>query len=74
MGYLPITEANASSFIGAEVEFHYGAMHGSEKGWVVGQKTTQWGTELLAMTNGGALKSISGFSDIGIGVRHKTEA
>lgn len=66
--YTPITEANAKSFIGATVQFNWGAMHGtSEIYTVTAVKTTRWGTELIAMNAEGAEKTISGFTTMGIG-------
>lgn len=68
MAHQRITPETAAGFIGAQVRFNYGPMHGSEVGWVVGHETGRWGTQLLAMTGEGKLRSISGFTDIGIGV------
>ena len=69
MAYVSITAENAANYpAGTKVRFNYGAMHGSEEGVVTGVYTTQFGTQLTAVTEEGNEKTISGFTDIGIGV------
>lgn len=68
MAYTQITRENAHTFkIGSAVEFNYGPMYGSERGEIVGFETTQWGTQLIARTESGEQKGISGFTNVGIG-------
>ncbi len=67
--YRSITPENAYEIpAGARVRFFYGAGHGEDLGTVTGMKTTRWGTELTAQTDGGDQKTVSGISSIGIGV------
>jgi hypothetical protein len=69
MTYTAITIENATDFpAGSVVEFNYGAMYGSERGVVTGFETSRFGTQLTAVTDNGERKTISGFSNIGIGV------
>lgn len=64
-----ITIENAANYpAGTVVEFNYGAMYGSERGVVTGFETNQFGTQLTAVTDEGERKTISGFTNIGIGV------
>ena len=68
MNRTQITRENAHTFkIGSRVEFNYGPMHGSEQGEIVGWETTQWGTQLLARTDDGRDKTISNFTNMGVG-------
>ena len=67
--YTKITEDNVTDYpTGTRVRFNYGAMCGEEEGTITGHRTTQFGTELIAETDVGETKRISGFSTIGIGV------
>ncbi len=67
--YTQITKENADDFrVGTSVRFDYGVMCGQEFGTITGQRTTQWGTELIAQTDDGEIKTISGITTIGIGV------
>lgn len=69
MSYTRITEQNASNFpVGTKVRFFYGPLHGEENGVVTGIRTTKFGTELMARTETGDLKFISGISTVGVGV------
>ena len=69
MAYLKITAETAKIFpVGTKVEFNYGAMYGTEQGEVTGYQTDRFGTVLTAKTEAGENKTISGFTDIGIGV------
>lgn len=69
MAYVRITSENVLDFPnGSVVEFNYGPMHGTEKGTITGFEITRFGTQLKAMTEQGETKSISGFSQTGIGV------
>lgn len=64
-----ITEENLHSFgIGTRVRFNYGPMCGSEMGLVVDHEVTRFGARLIAETERGEVKTISGFSAVGIGV------
>ena len=68
MAHTHITQDNADSFIGAVVEFNWGAMHGtSEPYTVTSVKRSRWGIELIAHNEVGAEKAISSFTDVGIG-------
>lgn len=63
-----ITAENVTDYpAGTEVEFNYGPLHGTERGIVTGFETNRFGTHLIARTDNGAIKSISNFTDIGIG-------
>lgn len=66
--YMQITKDNLLTFpVGAKVRFNYGAMHGSELGLVVDYEADRWGCRLVAETESGERKTITGFTTIGIG-------
>ncbi len=66
--YTKITEENVTDYQpGTRVLFNYGAMCGEDEGTITGHRTTQWGTELIAKTDDGETKHISGISTVGIG-------
>jgi hypothetical protein len=66
--YTQITEKNVHSFgIGTRVRFNYGPMCGGEIGLVVDYEITRFGAQLIAETERGETKTISGFSTIGVG-------
>ena len=66
--YTTITEENVANYpTGTRVRFNYGAMCGEEEGTITGHRTTQFGTDLIAETDDGETKHISGISTVGIG-------
>ena len=68
--YTKITEENVTDYpTGTRIRFNYGAMCGEEEGTIKGYRThPQFGTDLIAVTDDGETKHISGISTVGIGV------
>lgn len=70
MDYQKITLENVLEFPpGTEVEFFYGAYYPTEYGTVTGYEITKFGVVLTAVTEDGEEKTISMFSDKGVGTR-----